>query len=253
MKAENMIDAIGHLDEQLLSESLPAKRRNFRPLVAVAAVAAALAVTAGAVNLFGDDHWRLFYSTQAWGDQFTVQATYGGTVFPLEQLKKWKADIEQGVETVVHRNDGSVMDAVVHVAKYQVSSLEQAERFLGVDLLAASFAAVGDCRIEVSEDESETVYVDVTCTMEPAGEIRQLWVYLSEREDVQLCMHHEPDTVEHIAQYDIPLLGITAYVVENLYRKGETTCYFAKDGVAYEVSIAGDVKTAELVLDSFHY
>ena len=51
MKAENMIDAIGHLDEQLLSESLPAKRRNFRPLVAVVAVAAALAVTAGAVNL----------------------------------------------------------------------------------------------------------------------------------------------------------------------------------------------------------
>ena len=120
MKAENMMDAIGRLDEGLLAESLPAKRRNFRPLVAVAAVAAALAVTAMAVNLFGDEHWRLFYSTEAWGDQFAVQATYGGTVFPLEQLEKWKADIEQGVETVVHRNDGSVMDAVVHVAEYDV-------------------------------------------------------------------------------------------------------------------------------------
>ena len=47
MKAENMMGAIGRLDEQLRAESLPAKRRNFRPLVAVAAVAAALAVTVG--------------------------------------------------------------------------------------------------------------------------------------------------------------------------------------------------------------
>ena len=75
MKAENIMDAFGRLDEGLLAESLPAKRRNFRPLMAVAAVAATLAVTAGAVNLFGDDHWRLFYSTQAGGDLFTVQAT----------------------------------------------------------------------------------------------------------------------------------------------------------------------------------
>ena len=253
MKAENMMDAIGRLDEGLLAESLPQKRRNFRPLVVVAAVAAALAVTVGAVNLFGDDHWRLFYSTQVWDEQFTVQATYGGTVFPLEQLGKWKADIEQGVETVVHRNDGSVMDAVVHIAEYQVSSLEQVERFLKVDLLATPFATVGDCRIEVSEDESENIYVDVSCTMEQSGEIHQLWAYLSEREDVQLFMHHEPDVIERIEQYDISSLEITAYVVENLYRKGETTCYFTKDGVAYEVSIAGDVKTAELVLDSFHY
>lgn len=48
MKAENMMDAIGMLDESLLAESLPKKRRNFRPLAAVAAVAAALCVTVAA-------------------------------------------------------------------------------------------------------------------------------------------------------------------------------------------------------------
>ena len=40
MKAENLMDAIGNLDESLLAESLPKKRRNFRPLAAVAIGAA---------------------------------------------------------------------------------------------------------------------------------------------------------------------------------------------------------------------
>ena len=58
MKAENLMDAIGNLHEGLLAESLPQKRRNFRPLVAVAAVAAALTITVAAgAGIFSD--WLL--------------------------------------------------------------------------------------------------------------------------------------------------------------------------------------------------
>lgn len=48
MKTENILDAMGDLDEMLLTTSLPQKRRNLRPLAVAAILAATLCVTAGA-------------------------------------------------------------------------------------------------------------------------------------------------------------------------------------------------------------
>lgn len=73
MKAENLMDAIGMLEEGLLAESLPKKRRNFRPLVAIAAVAAALCVTVAAGTGILSD-WLLEDKGKADPEEYRTEA-----------------------------------------------------------------------------------------------------------------------------------------------------------------------------------
>ena len=73
MKAENLLDAMGYLDESLLAEHLPQKHRNFRPLVAVAAVAAALCVTVAATAELLSD-WLLEDKGKADPEEYRAEA-----------------------------------------------------------------------------------------------------------------------------------------------------------------------------------
>lgn len=117
MKAENMMDAIGRLDEQLLAESLPAKHRNFRPLVMVAAVAAALAVTAGAGR----------YLLSGW--QFTDDGWVDGEQYLKETMEKYPNLDPEEVAERAERYDGTYAftmknrEAVLHLEQTALDSL----------------------------------------------------------------------------------------------------------------------------------
>ena len=138
MKAENMIDAIGHLDEQLLAESLPAKRRNFRPLVVVAAVAAALAVTAGAGR----------YLLSGW--QFTDDGWVDGEQYLEETMKRYPNLDPEEVADRAERYDGTYAftmknsEAVLHLEQ---SALDRLYEFTGKgkeQLALTEFASLED-------------------------------------------------------------------------------------------------------------
>ena len=160
MKAENMMDAMGRLDEQLLAESLPAKRHNFRPLVAVAAVAAALAVTAGA--------GRLLLS----GWQVTDKGLVDGTRYLEETLEKHPNLDAAEVAERAERYDGTyafTMENSEAVLQLEQSALDSLYEFTGKgaeQLVFTDFASLEELeetlRVRFLRSDLELTKADVT-------------------------------------------------------------------------------------------
>ncbi len=164
MKAENMIDAIGYLDEQLLAESLPAKRRNFRPLVVVAAVAAALAVTAGAGR----------YLLSGW--QLTDDGWVDGEQYQEEAIKRFPNLDPEEVAERAERYDGTYAfmmknrEAVLHLEQSALDSLYEFTGMGKEQLVLTEFASL--------EELEETLGVRfLRSDMEPTKAAVQLQTY----------------------------------------------------------------------------
>lgn len=241
MKAENMMDAIGRLDEQLLAESLSAKRRNFRPLVVVAAVAAALAVTAGAAYLMAP-------AIVSKGDDQMVQMEYGGVDWPegkaqelLARAKKQRAvskmpltrfdtleEMEADLELQLLDNDLRTQDA----CHYQVYGHEDTR----IDIFVYYYPWDGGA---VTHDAGE-LCVSIMAYVNPASGEGIGWV-LPEKKNTEWTQ---------MSVYEMTHLDTAARIYCD---KNGAQAWFVKDGIGYEVTCRGGFQVMELVLDSFHY
>lgn len=241
MKAENMMDAMGCLDEQLLAESLPAKGRNFRPLVAVAAVAAALAVTAGAAYLIAPD----FFTE---GDKYMVQMEYGGVDWPEGKAQELLARAEK-------------QRAVSKMPLTRFDTLEELEEDLELQLLDNDLRTQEACYYQVygHEDTRIDIFVyyypwDGSVVSYDAGELR-----------LSIMAYVNPAAGEGIG-WVLPEKKVTEWTQTSVYEmahldtaariycdKNGAQAWFVKDGIGYEVTCRGGFQVMEMVLDSFHY
>lgn len=238
MKAEHIIDAIGNLEESMLMESLPKKRRNLRPLAAVAILAAALCVTAGAAYLIAPD----FFTK---GDDYMVQMEYGGVEMSPEKLQELQTFFTQ--ERAEDR-----------LSLRHFDSFAALEADLGVDLLESPHDPVEKCHYSVD--------------FEPNGH-RDFFVYYYPWEKtapeldlrVSVMAYVTPDEGRTIGwrfpqESETQWSETTVYEIESLDTAARIYCdkdgaqaWFVKDGIGYEVSCRGGVQVMQMVLDSFHY
>lgn len=257
MKAENMIDAIGHLDEQLLSESLPAKRRNFRPLVAVAAVAAALAVTAGAVSWFSS--WRTneshMFSENEWTRYFGRFATE-----EVEQEVResyWEHDMNEKYVVYYEIDDLQPVQLKPEAEKRLLDTISgykgtcfmesatEMEDFLGLDLMVP----------DMEEIEKEPLYCNVYGSTHPERKyiaVDGMFVATSEGESmaIEFCIttkegkggisrRHFTDTEAAPYQdYEIEELDTVAQI--SYMQDDITHILFTHEGIAYSMSYISD-------------
>ena len=169
MKAENMIDAIGHLDEQLLAESLPAKRRNFRPLAVAAAIAAALTVTAGAVSWlsgwqteeshrFSEDEWTQYFRSFATEEvEQEVRESYWEHDMNEKYVVHYKIDDLQPVQ-LKPEAEKRLLDTISgYKGTCFMESETEMEEFLGLDLMVP----------DMGEVEKEPLYCNVYGSTHP--------------------------------------------------------------------------------------
>ncbi len=237
MKTENMIDAIGMLEEGLLAESLPKKHRNFRPFVAVAVVAAALAVTMGAAYLTAPD----FFTR---GDDYAVQMEYGGVDMSAEKL--------QELQVYFSRQRAEGLPPLRHF-----DSFAALETDLGVDLLESPYEPAEKCHYlgNFDPDGDSTFFVFYYPWQETSPErgLRvsvMAYVTPDEGRTIGFQFPQELETQwSETTVYEIENLKTTARIYGD---KNGATAWFVKDGIGYEVSSNG-IQTVQMVLDSFHY
>ena len=271
MKAENMIDAIGHLDEQLLAESLPAKRRNFRPLVVVAAVAAALAVTAGAGR----------YLLSGW--QFTDDGWVDGEQYLEETMKRYPNLDPEEVADRAERYDGTYAftmknsEAVLHLeqsaldrlyeftgkgkeqlALTEFASLEDLEEVLGVRFLRSDLEPTkADVKLQTYQLYSSTKrYEDTGYRIDGKYVVNaipygfQVSVYSTYRDPehpgIGVLLDRQFFTVEgHAVTYNNNMNGepkfftveMGDYIVDCAVGEEDAVGYFLHDGVAHNLCI----------------
>lgn len=238
MKAEHIIDAIGNLEESMLMESLPKKRRNFRPLAAVAILAAALCVTAGAAYLIAPE----FFTR---GDDYVVQMEYGGVEMAPEKLQELQTFFTQ--ERAEDR-----------LPLRHFDSFAALEADLGVDLLENPHDPVEKCHYSVDfEPNGHRDFFVCYYPWEKTAPVLDL--------QVSVMAYVTPDEGRTIGwnfpqELETQWSETTVYESETLDTAARIYCdkdgaqaWFVKDGIGYEVSCRGGVQVMQMVLDSFHY
>lgn len=247
MKAENMMDAIGMLDESLLAESLPKKRRNFRPLAAVVAVAAALCVTVGAAYLVAPE---FFYYQNGDVTQFAARSEFGGATLPQDRLDHFVRVVADA------RAAGS------YWVDYTFDSLPEMASDLGVNLLTNDRLIDHGCCYDVSsthptEVSEETLLISVSYQPETALSNQYpafVHARISANPHASGTFYADASSDIQTTTYHLESLDVTAAIATGVYRGGSTVAYFVKDGIAYEVeTFNSNLDYMYGVLDSFHY
>lgn len=231
MKSIDIFASIGDLDESLLTEALPKKRRNLRPLAAAAILAAALAVTAGAAYLIAPE---VFYAWDGDEKQIATRTEFGGTAFA----------------------PGVVEDLMEMQRRYRVSdnveelfmdfgTMEELETYLGVPLLKDPARVERGCFLTAICKYSNEVREDgmlVTVNYGPRDETTNLstwkfFMYAKAAPYASAATMYTDAPIEDpdITYYEVEALGITATVVKGMYSGLSTVATFVKDGVSYEV------------------
>ena len=231
MKSIDIFASIGDLDESLLTEALPKKRRNFRPLAVVAAVAAALAVTAGAAYLIAPE---VFFTGSGVEKQIAIRTEFGGAAFApgvvedlIEMERRYRAS--DNVEELFMDFD----------------TMAELETYLGVPLLKdpareerGCFLTVYYKYVRMSGEDGIQIAVDY----DPRGETSNLstWIFNLRAEVASdasaLTMYTDAPIYDpEIVYYEVEALGVTASVVKGMYSGQSTVATFVKDGVSYEV------------------
>ena len=241
MKTENILDAMGALEESMLMESLPQKRRNFRPLAAVAILAAALCVTAGAVGMIAP-------AIVAKGDRQMVQLEYGGVDWPAEKIQEMFDAAEK-------------QRAVSKMPLTRFDSLEEMEADLELELLNSRLRTLEGCHYKVfgSRNGSKWVFVyyypwDGTRIYLDGGDLNMvIGAYITPEANSRIAWvlpEEEPFAKAKTAVYEIKDLGVAARIRCD---QDGAKAWFVKDGIGYEVTCDGGFAEMETVLDSFHY
>lgn len=231
MKTENILDAMGDLDEMLLTTSLPQKRRNLRPLAVAAILAAALCVTAGAAYLIAPE---VFFTGSGVEKQIATRTEFGGTAFA----------------------PGVVEDLMEMERRYRASdnfeelfmdfdTMAELETYLGVPLLKDPAREERGCFLTAICKYSNEVREDgmlVTVNYGPRDETTNLstWnfsMYAKAAPYASAVTMYTDAPMEDpdITCYEVEALGVTATVVKGMYRNLSTVATFVKDGVSYEV------------------
>lgn len=247
MKAENLMDAIGNLDEGLLVESLPAKRRNFRPLAVAAAIAAALAVTVGAGYLVIP---QFFYYQNGKETQFAARTEFGGSVLSEERVDGFVT-----VLTEAHTAGEKGVD-------YAFNSLSEMEEHLDVVLLKNDRLIDRGCGYDVwsihpSEIREDTLLI--TAHYQPAEALSNqyaafVYARISTRDNAAGTLYSEATDDVQTYVYHIESIDVTATLATGVYRSASTVAYFVKDGIAYEVeTFNNSVEYMYDILEGFHY
>lgn len=257
MKAENMMDAIGRLDEQLLAESLSAKRRNFRPLVVVAAVAAALAVTAGAVNWFSS--WQTneshMFSENEWTQYFGSFATE-----EVEQEVResyWEHDMNEKYVVYYEIDDLQPIQLKPEAEKRLLDTISgykrtcfmesatEMEEFLGLDLMVP----------DMEEIEKEPLYCNVYGSTHPdhlyiAVEGKFVATGKGESMTVEYCFttkegkggierrHFTDEEAPPYQEYEIG--GLDSIVSISYMQDDMTHILFTHENIAYSMSYSSN-------------
>ena len=231
MKTENILDAMGALEESMLAESLPQKRRNFRPLAVVAAVAAALAVTAGAAYLIAPE---VFFTGSGVEKQIATRTEFGGTAFApgvVEDLMEMQ---------LRYRASDNVEELFM-----DFDTMAELETYLGVPLLKDPAREERGCFLTAVCKYSNEVREDgmlVTVNYGPRGETTNLstwkfFMYAKAAPYASAVTMYTDAPIEDpdITCYEVEALGVTATVVKGMYSGLSTVATFVKDGVSYEV------------------
>lgn len=241
MKTENILDAMGALEESMLMESLPQKRRNFRPLAAVAILAAALCVTTGAAYLIAP-------AIVPKGDRQMVQMEYGGVDWPEGKAEELLARAEK-------------QRAVSKMPLTRFDSLEEMEADLELELLDNDLRTQEQCHYQVYGNANSRIDIfvfyypwDGNAVSHDAGDLR-----------VSIMAYVNPAAGEGIG-WVLPQKKVTEWTQTSVYQmthldtaariycdKDGAQAWFVKDGIGYEVSCRGGVQVMQMVLDSFHY
>lgn len=247
MKTENILDAMGALEESMLMESLPKKRRNFRPLVVVAAVAAALCVTVGAAYLVAPEFF--YYQT---GDetQFAARSEFGGVTLPQERLDEFVRVMSDA------RAAGS------YWVDYTFDSLSEMASDLGVNLLTNDRLIDHGCRYDISsthptEVSEKTLLISISYQPETAMSNQYpafVHARISANANASGTFYADANNDIQTTTYYLERLDVTAAIATGVYRGGSTVAYFVKDGIAYDVeTFNNSIDYMCGILDSFHY
>lgn len=236
----------GAVDTLMERAAAPRKKVGWLRPVAVAActvLLCGLSVLAG--TIFKDGQWALgSVRDEELGQQFCVEATYGGTVFSEDRLKTWRADAERGTKT----------DAGIDLlAKYTFDSFAALEKALGVDLLETPLKEVTDCYFEAILDVENDLYIDVFYRAQhpETDENIHIQAYLAPLAGAKLqMMQGEPQKKAAVSTFLLERLGVTAYLVEGQRNVGISQGYFNIDGIAYEVTVLGGAEELKNVLNS---
>lgn len=247
MKSIDIFASIGNLDESLLTEALPQKRRNFRPLAAVAILAAALTVTAGAAWLIVPE---VFFTGSGVEKQIAIRTEFGGAAFApgvLEDLMEME---------LRYRASGDVEDLFM-----DFDTMAELETYLGVPLLKDPAREERGCFLTAICKYSNEVREDgmlVTVNYNPQDWRSNLSDFRL-RAEVAPCASattmytdapmEDPD----ITYYEVEALGVTASVVKGMYNSLSTVATFVKDGVSYEVECICSVERMCVFLETLTY
>ena len=247
MKAENLMDAIGNLHEGLLAESLPQKRRNFRPLVAVAAVAAALCVTVAAAYLVAPE---FFYYRNGDETLFAARSEFGGAILSQERLDEYIKVVADA------RAAGS------YWVDYTFDSLPEMVSDLGVNLLTNDRLIDHGCCYDVSsthptEVSEDTLLIWISYQPETAMSNQYpafVHARISANTNASGTFYSDANSDIQTTTYYLERLDVTAAIATGVYGSGSTVAYFVKDGIAYDVeTFNNSIDNMCGILDSFHY
>ncbi|MBQ4578155.1 MAG: hypothetical protein IJA84_03735 [Clostridia bacterium] len=247
MKSIDIFASIGNLDESLLTEALPKKRRNFRPLAVVAAVAAALAVTAGAAHLIAPE---VFFTGSGVEKQIATRTEFGGTAFApgvvedlMEMQRRYRAS--DNIEELFMDFD----------------TMAELETYLGVPLLKDPARQERGCFLTALCKYSNEVREDgmlVTVNYNPQdwrSNLSDFRLYAEVAPCVSATTMYTdaPMEVPDITCYEVEALGVTATVVKGMYNSLSTVATFVKDGVSYEVECICSMERMCAFLETLTY
>ena len=247
MKSIDIFASIGDLDESLLAEALPKKRRNFRPLAVVAAVAAALAVTAGAAYLIAPE---VFFTGSGGEKQIAIRTEFGGAAFApgvvedlMEMERRYRAS--DNVEELFMDFD----------------TMAELETYLGVPLLKDPAREERGCFLTAVCKYSNEVREDgmlVTVNYNPQdwrSNLSDFRLYAEVAPCVSAVTMYTDAPIEDpdITCYEVEALGVTATVVKGMYNSLSTVATFVKDGVSYEVECICSVERMCAFLETLTY
>ena len=243
MKAEHILDTLGTIDEALLAESLPKRRRGLRRVMVAAAVAAVLTIGVGAACLTAPE---LFYPT---AEQAAVRSRFGGTDFAPETVER------------LLEADRSLRRGDIEGSILAFDTLEELQTWLGVGLLRSSQREEQGCFLQASGAYTEVCEegLGVYVHQQPRGSTFEtvpfaLSARLAVREDAVGTLYSEaPEQGGSGFWYEIENLGVTALVVEGLYRPRDVVAFFVMDGIAYEAECRASAEALCAFLETLSY